>query len=159
MEIVTLLLLIIVANATPVALHKLFGNRMAIPLDGGKLFIDGRPLFGISKTVRGLLGSLLCTTLAAPLLGLSLSTGLLIAAGAMAGDLISSFIKRRAGMKSSAQAIGLDQIPEALLPLLLVMQQLNLSYPVIISITLIFTVLEMTVSPLLHKLRLRKTPY
>src|SRR6478736_778738 len=37
---------------------------------------------------------------------------------AMAGDLFSSFVKRRLHLASSSMAIGLDHIPESLFPLL-----------------------------------------
>ena len=159
MDLIKPLILIVCANAMPVVLHTLFGDRMRIPLDGGKLFFDGRPVFGNSKTLRGLLGSLLVTTAIALLLDLPPAIGLLIATGAMAGDLFSSFVKRRLGMRPSSQAIGLDQIPEALFPLLLVMQEFQLSITAVLSATLIFVLLEMTLSPLLHKLHLRDTPY
>ena len=53
-----------------------------------------------------------CAKLVSPLVKI-------LAAASMAGDLLASFLKRRFGLKVHAQAIGLDQIPEALLPLLL----------------------------------------
>jgi hypothetical protein len=75
-----------------------------------------KQLFGPSKTLRGLVVSVVATTLSAPALGLAWTTGLLAGAAAMAGDLGSSFIKRRMGLPSSSRALGLDQVPEALLP-------------------------------------------
>jgi hypothetical protein len=36
----------------------------------------------------------------------------------MAGDLLSSFVKRRLNLPPSSRATGLDQIPESLLPAL-----------------------------------------
>ena len=42
--------------------------------------------------------------------------GVVIGATAMAGDLLSSFCKRRLKLAPSSQALGLDQIPEVLLP-------------------------------------------
>ena len=74
-------------------------------------FVDGRPLFGASKTVRGILVSILITSACAPLLGLGLRIGLLVAISAMAGDLLSSFLKRRLDLQPGSQALGLDQIP------------------------------------------------
>ena len=50
------------------------------------------------------------------MLGLPLVFGVAFGALSMAGDLISSFLKRRIGVKSSDSAHGLDQIPEAMLP-------------------------------------------
>ena len=43
---------------------------------------------------------------------------LVVAALAVADDLLSSFVKRRMGLTSSSMAVGRDQIPESLLPLL-----------------------------------------
>jgi hypothetical protein len=36
----------------------------------------------------------------------------------MAGDLFSSFLKRRLNLPPSSPALGLDQVPESLFPLL-----------------------------------------
>src|SRR5882724_4149014 len=112
------LALLALANGAPVLGKKIFGSRFSRPLDGGIAFVDGRPLFGPSKTIRGILLSLAATTLAAPLLGLDAATGAVAGAAAMAGDLFSSFVKRRLARKSSSQALGLDQLPESLFPLL-----------------------------------------
>lgn len=112
-----LLILLAVANGTPVIAKRVLGNVLARPLDGGAVFRDGRPLFGPAKTIRGIVLSLLATPLVAALMGLQSELGVLVAAAAMAGDLLSSFVKRRMGLPSSSKAIGLDQIPESLFPL------------------------------------------
>jgi hypothetical protein len=49
-------------------------------VDGGLIFIDGRPLFGVSKTMRGILLAVLATSAAAPLIGLPVTIGALVAA-------------------------------------------------------------------------------
>lgn len=49
-----LFLLLGVANTAPLVAKRLFGPRWSAPLDGGLIFFDGRPLFGSSKTIRGL---------------------------------------------------------------------------------------------------------
>src|SRR5664279_6453728 len=113
-----LLVLLTLANGAPVVAKKMFGDRFNLSLDGGLAFLDGRPLFGKSKTIRGIVVAILVTAAVAPLIGLSLATGAIVAAAAMAGDLLSSFTKRRLGFKPSSQALGLDQIPESLLPML-----------------------------------------
>src|SRR5262245_26817781 len=122
-----LLLLLVIANGAPVIGKRLFGARNAYPLDQGLRLSDGQPLLGASKTLRGLVLSLLATTLAAPLLGIDARIGALISATAMAGDLLSSFTKRRLCLPSSAMCIGLDQIPESLLPALAASSALGLS--------------------------------
>lgn len=154
-----LLLLLGVANGTPVFAKKLLGNAFAYPLDAGLRFFDGRPLFGPSKTVRGLLLALLLTTLAAPLIGLHWAIGLTVGACAMLGDLVSSFSKRRLGRASSSQAFGLDQIPESLFPLLAVQRPLGLHAAEIALLVGAFLVLELLLSRLLYRFHIRERPY
>lgn len=154
-----LLLLLGIANGAPVFATKLFKDRLAMPLDGGLTFADGRPLLGASKTIRGIVAALLCTTLAAPLLSLDWRLGAIVAVAAMAGDLASSFLKRRLGLKVHAQAFGLDQIPEALVPLLVVQARLGLQPIDIAAVMLAFVLLEILLSWLLFRLRIREQPY
>src|SRR3974390_275450 len=118
MELAQMLTLLMLANGSPVVAKRIFGETYARPLDGNARFIDGRPLLGPSKTIRGVVTSLLVTTLGALLLGFEFRIGLMVAAPAMAGDMLSSFMKRRFGLAPSSKATGLDQIPEALFPLL-----------------------------------------
>ena len=86
-DLLSLLLLLGIANGAPVLAAKLFGQRFNTPVDVGCKFVDGRPLFGASKTIRGIVFSLLATSLAAPMLGFAWTAGALLAAGAMVGDL------------------------------------------------------------------------
>ena len=153
------LLLLGVANGTPILATRLFGRRLNAPLDGGLKFPDGRPLFGPSKTVRGLVLSVACTTLAAPLLGFEWITGAGLASASMFGDLLSSFIKRRLGLRAHSQAFGLDQVPESLLPLLVLQQQFGLGYGDIAIIVVAFIVLELVLSRMLFRLHIRDRPY
>ena len=74
------------------------------PVDGNARFIDGRPLVGPSKTIRGIVVSLVVTALGAILLGLHFWIGLLVAGTSMAGDLFSSFLKRRVRLGPSSKA-------------------------------------------------------
>jgi CDP-diglyceride synthetase len=157
--ILKLLILLAVANGVPVIAKRLFGNRLSYALDGGARFIDGRPLFGTSKTVRGLLLSIAVTTAVPPLLALDFTTGFLVGLGAMAGDLLSSFTKRRLGMKPSSKATGLDQIPESLLPALMCWKHLSLSFIDVIALVGAFFVGEILLSLLLFKAHIRDRPY
>ncbi len=154
-----LLCLLLVANGAPVIAWDLLGERFAWPVDGGRRWRDGRPLLGPSKTWRGLGAALLATPAAAVALGLPWATGLMVAAGAMAGDLLSSFVKRRLTIEPSGKARGLDQIPESLLPLLAVRDRYGLGWGDIALLVAVFFVLEMTISPLLYRLGIRKRPY
>jgi len=154
-----LLALIIIANGAPIIVADVLRTRWARPVDGGLHLPGGRALFGPAKTWRGLVSALVFTTLGALLLGLPARVGVLIAASAMLGDLASSFIKRRLSIAPSNQALGLDQIPESLLPLLAVQSFIALSAVQIVVLVLSFVVLELLVSRVLFKLHLRNRPY
>jgi CDP-2,3-bis-(O-geranylgeranyl)-sn-glycerol synthase len=84
--IAQLLVLLALANGTPVIAKKILGAVLAHPLDGGITLADGQPIFGHSKTIRGVVLSTVATTLGAPLIGMDWTIGLLVAATAMLGD-------------------------------------------------------------------------
>jgi CDP-diglyceride synthetase len=136
-----LLILLVVANGTAVVAKKLLGAAFARPLDGGAFFVDGQPIFGPSKTIRGIVVSLLATSICAAVMGLGWEVGTLVATFSMVGDLFSSFVKRRLHLPSSSMAIGLDHIPE-----------------IVVGVT-IFVVGALILSPLLFKLKLRDEPH
>jgi len=154
-----LLFLIIVANGAPIMGRWLVNGRWATPIDGGTVFIDGLPLFGTSKTYRGVLSALLATPPVAIGLGLSWDIGLMVSSLAMVGDCLSSFVKRRLNLPSSSMALGLDQIPESLLPLLGVWQQLSLTWEGILATLAGFFLVELGLSGIMYKLHIRKHPY
>ena len=157
--VLQLLVVIAAANGAPVIAKKIFGDRFAKPLDGGLKFYDGRPIFGPSKTFRGLVAAVFAAAVAAPLVGLPPAVGVVAGAGAMTGDLISSFVKRRMGKASSSRATGLDQIPESLIPLFLCAFLVGLSIVDIVIGTVLFMLGEMILSPLLFRLGIRSRPY
>lgn len=156
---VRLLMLLAVANGGPIIAKRVFGTRWSAPLDFGWVFFDGRPLLGASKTVRGLVVAVLCTSVAATLLGLSWGLGAMVGACSMLGDALSSFVKRRLNIAPSGRATGIDQIPEALLPMLVVRGMLGLSLLEVMAITAVFFVLEIPLARLFFALRLRDHPY
>lgn len=154
-----LLILLGFANGLPLAARALLGARWAYPLDGNRRFLDGRPIFGASKTVRGAVLAIAATTAVAPLLGLGWRIGALVGSLAMAGDLFSSFAKRRIGLPPSSPALGLDQIPEALFPLLACRAPLALSLAGVVLVVAVFFAGEVLISRLLYAFRLRERPY
>jgi hypothetical protein len=154
-----LLLLITVANGTPVLVTRLLGDRCAWPVDGGLRLRDGRPLFGASKTVRGLVSAIAVTTLVAVAFGHPWQIGALFGTAAMSGDLFSSFVKRRLGIATSGQAMGLDQVPEALFPLVACYRYFGLDPFGVILVVLLFSVGTLVGSPLMYWLGIRKRPY
>ena len=103
--------------------------------------------------------SILVTAAGAPLVGLEPQIGALAAATAMAGDLASSFVKRRLNSPPSSRALGLDQVPESLFPLLACRNALSLTAVDIALAAGIFFVGEILLSRLLYAIRLRDEPY
>lgn len=154
-----LLLLIVIANGVPVVAAAIGGDWGAHPLDGGRVLADGHRLLGDSKTWRGLLLSPLATGAGAALLGLPAGIGVMVGGVAMLGDLLSSFLKRRLGIPPSGMALGLDQIPEALLPLLAVANVFALNGLTIAAIVASFAILELGLSPIFYWLGIRNRPY
>jgi CDP-2,3-bis-(O-geranylgeranyl)-sn-glycerol synthase len=154
-----LFVMLVLANGTPVVAAALLKKRWSAPVDGGRLWSDGRPVFGDSKTWRGVVSGALACALFALLTGLGFVFGLLFGLFALAGDMLSSFIKRRRGMASSARAVGLDQIPEALLPMLLAMWWLPVSLWMLLVVVAFFTLANIVGSPLLYRLGIRRQPH
>lgn len=107
-----------VANPTAV----LFGG--GAPIDGGRVLADGHRLFGDGKTWRGFGGGVFSGILlglvlwaVGPLLDPDLSFGpmpqalvpiTVLPTGALLGDLLGSYVKRRLGKPKGAKTPGLD---------------------------------------------------
>jgi len=141
-----LVLLLVIANGAPFVAHRLFGKFLDQPLDCNKLFTDGRPLLGPAKTIRGVFSAIIATTLLAPLAGLGPVQGAVFGLLAMIGDLISSFIKRRLDIATSRSAPLLDQLPETLLPLLVMQQVLSATLVEIAAAAAIFMSIDLAFS-------------
>ena len=60
-EIFKILLLILVANGAPVLISYLFSHRMSFPVDFGIHLKDQQPIFGATKTWRGIIASIAAT--------------------------------------------------------------------------------------------------
>ena len=103
--------------------------------------------------------SVAVTAFGALLMGLGWKTGAVIGVVSMAGDVCSSFLKRRMGLVASSRATGLDQIPEALLPLLVCREALSLTAVEIGVVVVVFFVGEVLLSILFYRLHLREQPY
>lgn len=163
MEFITglfgLVVLLLVANGSPILARHFLYNRFSWPVDGGRQASDGRPLLGKSKTWRGVITSVLATALTGAALGVGALFGAAFGATAMAGDLFSSYLKRRQGLASSARATGLDQIPEALFPLLLSHWWLEIGWAAVIVAAVIFFLIGTKLSPVLYRLGIRRRPH
>lgn len=128
-------------------------------MDVGARLPDGKPVFGSSKTWRGLLCAVVTACTLSLLFGFGLRFGLLFGALVMSGDLLSSFIKRRRGLDPSDPSPGLDQLPESLIPSIYAVNVLGFGWPWALALTLAFILLGLLISKPLYWLKIRKRPY
>lgn len=159
MNILDLVFLIIVANASPILVACVLRNRLDYPLDAGFMLFDGQRIFGKSKTIRGIAAAIGLTTGAAVIIGHPAICGILIGAYAMLGDIASSFLKRRMQLPSSSQALVLDQLPESLLPAMILAPSIGLAIGGVATVVIAFTLIAMTLSPMLYGAGIRKQWY
>lgn len=107
------------ANAAPV----IFGGGQ--PMDFGRTFFDGKPFFGSHKTFRGFFAGIIVGTFVglvqtllfeqflfqiSPQFQYSVLLGFMLSLGALTGDLIESFIKRRLNRSPGSSLPVADQI-------------------------------------------------
>lgn len=147
------LLLVSWANSAPLTASLLLGDRWTSPVDGGAVFYDARPWLGSSKTWRGWLASALTTPFLAVILGLSWELGLAVALGAMLGDSAASFIKRRLGYRSSESCFLLDQVPESLIPALVLRAPLGLTSIDLALVASGFLIIDLSLTPVARWLK------
>lgn len=159
MTTLKLLIVLFAVNGAPIIASRILGARFAKPLDGGAHAWDGRRWLGRTKTWRGLMAALIAGVLCTWIVGWGAGIGVAIALTAMAGDAVSSFVKRRLGRPPSTQFPGLDQIPESLLPAWVIGPSLGMSTEEILVTVAAFSILEIPLSRLLYDLHIRKQPY
>jgi CDP-2,3-bis-(O-geranylgeranyl)-sn-glycerol synthase len=107
------------ANAAPV----IFGGGK--PMDFGKKFSDGKPVLGSHKTFRGFLAGIIVGTLVGLVQTIiyeqvlfkygiqfeySILLGFMVSLGALTGDIVESFIKRRMNRSPGVSLPVADQI-------------------------------------------------
>lgn len=156
------------ANAVPV----IFGGGK--PIDFGKMFFDGKPFLGSHKTFRGFLAGIAVGTLVGLLQTLlfeqfffpygaqfryTVYLGFMLSLGALTGDLIESFIKRRLNRspgKSLPIADQIDFILGAFLFSLPVTPPSLLAAAIILSITIPIHLITNLVAALL-KMKNKRT--
>jgi len=156
---IDLLVLILIANGTPVVSRELLRGHFNQPLDFSLRLPDQYRILGPSKTWRGLLSSLAVTSFCAMVMGYPWHTGFIIALGSLSGDALSSFIKRRLGKPSSSLFLLLDQVPESLIPALIMAETFALELLDVFWLVVIFVLAELVLSVLMFKLSIRKNPY
>lgn len=153
-----LLILVAVANSAPQVMRWASRGCVFRAVDNGIRLADGKFLFGPSKTWAGMIAAILASSLTAPLLSMPVDAGLHAGIAAMAGDLLTSFMKRRLGIGPSMPAPGLDQFAEAALPLLVLRTFLTFSWLDLLAVLLAFIFGELALAKILHHFGLRDRP-
>ncbi|PKL59205.1 MAG: hypothetical protein CVV33_09030 [Methanomicrobiales archaeon HGW-Methanomicrobiales-4] len=176
--------MLIVASAFWVMLPAYVPNSAAaavgggISIDGGRCWTDGRRILGDGKTFRGFIGGVLCGCFIGGLQIIAQSNPffsslpvlsplvvLLLATGALVGDMVKSFFKRRAGIDRGGKWPVVDQydfVAGAFVFLLIgnpTFAFSTLSLPVIIAILIITPVLHRVVNIIGYKLGVKDVPW
>jgi len=147
------------ANAAPV----IFGGGH--PIDGGRKFRDGRPVLGPRKTFRGFFAGLIIGTLVGFLqryfTGSSkvILPGFMLSLGALTGDLVESFIKRRLGRPPGASFPIADQLDFILGALLFSIPLSPPSLAVALTIMIITPPIHLLTNFLAYLLGVKKEPW
>ncbi|HET7673262.1 MAG TPA: CDP-archaeol synthase [Candidatus Saccharimonadales bacterium] len=167
-----------VANMTPIFAAKAPGlSKWNTPVDFG-LKYRGKPLFGPHKTVRGIV----CGTIAGTLIfllqtklyasygwavtisdgldysQLTLWVGVLLSFGALLGDLVKSFFKRRVSVDSGKSWFPFDQIDYIIGGLLLSSIVVTLTHAQSAFIIVTWFILHLATSYIGYLLGLKKDP-
>jgi CDP-diglyceride synthetase len=145
------LALLITANAVPVIVGKLARERASHPLDFGRVMPDGERLFGSHKTWRGLASGVVACAVLAAYFGFPAWLGAAFAALSLLADACSSAVKRRMRLKPGSEVLGLDQLGEALVPLLVFAKPLGLQAGEITLVTAAFFALDAATAGLRHR--------
>jgi CDP-2,3-bis-(O-geranylgeranyl)-sn-glycerol synthase len=167
---------IMIPAYVPNSAAAVFGG--GTPIDLGKRWSDGRKVFGDGKTYRGFLGGMFCGILAGlveiwvwssfNLTALPRQTLLsiaLLAAGALLGDLVKSFFKRRLGKERGESWPLADQydlvIGSFVLILLVYPQWLfeNITLPVAAWIVIITPILHRVVNIIGYYIGVKEVPW
>lgn len=162
------------ANMAPVLFRSAM-KFLAKPIDGGRLFL-GKPLFGSHKTWRGLIFATMAGEVIFLMqLGITAVfpnvrhitlfdyfsvptwTGFLLGFGAIFGDLIKSFVKRRVSVKPGERWFPFDQIDYLLGGLIALSIVHPLTWPIWIMVLVGGLILHLVVNNIGYALGLKDT--
>ena len=145
------------ANAAPVIAG---GGR---PMDFGKTFFDGKPIFGKNKTFRGFffglavgvtVGLVECVFFDYPFLFSVLSP-----LGALLGDLTGAFLKRRLGIASGGLLPIVDQVDFVVGAILFSLPLAIIYWELGVAVIIITPPIHLLTNFLAYKLKLKNNPW
>lgn len=153
------------ANAMPV----IFGG--GYPLDAGRAFFDGKPILGSHKTFRGFFSGLVVGTLVGFLQTVffqhvlsqydaqfryDLLLGFMLSLGALVGDSLESFVKRRLDLPPGSSLPIADQLDFVVGALLFSLPVSPPSLPIIIMIIVITPPIHFLTNFLANRLGIKR---
>jgi CDP-diglyceride synthetase len=160
-----------------VVLKQGWMRRLAVPLDAGSTWADGRPIFGQTKTwlgvviyvggasiVAGLLGHPDLNAWIAPVLhgSRSVAVGFAIGAAYVIGELVNSFVKRRLGIRSSTEtstrwrpAQRLADLADGIVAVSILLLALGSAPPLVAGTALVGVAVHAGTDLVMHRLRLK----
>jgi CDP-2,3-bis-(O-geranylgeranyl)-sn-glycerol synthase len=150
------------ANALPVIVGG------GPPLDLGKNFFDGKPIFGKNKTVRGFFfGMAIGVTvglLESILFGYPLLFSVFSPLGALMGDLAGAFLKRRLGIAPGGLLPIIDQVDFVVGAILFSLPFFSLPltityWELAIAVIIITPPIHLFTNFLAYKLKLKNNPW
>jgi len=157
------------ANMAPVIVKKI--GLLDFPIDFNKQ-INNKPIFGKNKTFRGIIFGIIFAIIIAYLQFLLYNVdsfknisfidyknwllfGALMGLGALTGDLIKSFFKRRLGMNPGARFVPFDQTDFVVGALVFIMPIFDLSLKIVITLLLLSFILHILVNHIAFYLKIR----
>ena len=135
------------------------------PIDLGKRFSDGKPIFGKNKTSRGFLSGLAVGTAVGLIESLTFDYnilfGLFLSLGALFGDLVGAFIKRRLGLAPGDLLPIVDQVDFIVGAILFSVPIClpTLSWQLIIAVLIITPPVHLLTNFAAYKLGLKSNPW
>lgn len=140
------------ANAAPVALGG------GPPLDGGENWYDGKPFLGSHKTFRGTVVGILAGLVIGALQTNTIG-GLAQGVGAILGDLLSSFLKRRWDVPPGDSSPLLDQLDFIVIAIILSFPFQNPTISQIILILIITVPIHYLMNYIAWLFKMKKNPW
>ena len=161
------------ANMAPVLVPDVLGLRN-VRLDLGKNWLDRRPILGNHKTLHGLIVSVLLGSLTGWVLlrvcesyawsfcanvPSGAKVGALLGLGAIVGDAVKSFFKRRFNHKPGSKWFPWDQIDFILGAFLVVSMIVRVNIQFLVFLVIVTPILHKTVNWVGWKLGLKDVPW
>ncbi len=134
------------ANSSPVIIGKLLG-KYNIPIH--------KKIFGAGKTIPGFIGGIIVGTFVGYLQGF-IFLGFLLGLGAVTGDLVKSFFKRRLGLKRGAPLPLADQLDFIIGALLFASLVIKIPWSHIVILLILTPALHLATNIIAWKLKLKK---